>query len=225
MPTLPLLPLADGGAIIGVILLVVTVIGGMIQSAKEKQKQKIIQRGGGRTDLDERIRQRQDQRRAEARRDEEIEDADDDAIELVLPAGIEPSMLTPQDRAAIAARMRAEAARNPDLADALEQRRQAQEERQEAERQRQMAAERERKRRREEAERRREAAERPKPAPIATRGSTEPIRPAAQAVAAARSTDSRGDRMRRLLRKPESFKTILIATEVLGKPVGLRDGR
>lgn len=204
MGNLPLLPLADGGAILGVIMIIATAISVIVSNAKEAKKKKLI-RTGQRTDIDKKIESRLAQRRRQAGEDQDDEDVLELDAQSALPPELADLLLTPQDRAAIAAAQRAEAAEQKAI---QEQRRlQVVEARNQREQQSPSRP-------------RQQATKQQKPAKPA-------IMPAVSSgVPSALRRDvetTRGDRLRHLLRKPDSFRTILIASEVLGKPVGLRD--
>ncbi len=213
MSHLLLLPLADGFPVVGVIMLVIVVFS-VVSNISKASKEK-IKKTGKRTALDERISQRLAQRRAKASRNRNEEAALQAAS--AMPPELADMILTPQDRAAIAAAQRAREAEAKERQD--QQRRRPPQ---------QVAA-----RPQPVAQRPQSQLVRQKQATVARLAPTQQkiAKPAIMAavtsgVRSAHRRDSgvsRGDRMRHLLRKRDSFKTIIIASEVLGKPVGLRD--
>ena len=243
MRELPLiLPLAevDAGAIVGAIIMIVVVLFGILNSAKEAKQKKLGHRaaGGGASALDERIRRRQAERRGEQYGPVIIDEgsAIDDRVEVDeddIPTSIGGVRLSPEDRQAIARARREQAEEERYQAEVNARARREQEEiatqRRETQARRERAEARtreEREQREQQQQKRRRSSAKSAKSPAVARGEIGAgggeIGSGSVAPSARRS-NARADRLRKLLRQPDTVKTVIIASEVLGKPVSLRD--
>ena len=232
LPSLPFIlpPLADGEAIIGAIITIAVVVFGILSNANEARKKKQARRSqgnGGASALDERIRRRQAERRGERYQpvEAEVVDVDDDAS---IPTHVAGVRLSPEDRQAIAKARREQAAEERRQAQVEARRRREQQEQAEQRREAQARQQRSEARAAEELEQRRRPSRQAAPAK-ATGVSRHEIGAgggeigSGKASPSAKRSNQRADRMRQLLRRPDSIKTIILAGEILAKPVSLRE--